>query len=164
MKIMKKTLSKQQAAALALEYDDMKTAIPLIRSQIQDKINFLSVTDEPQEKDIKDLETALQCVKEQVSFYSDAFRSYSRRNGKLKEESPENLEKYTAIRQQAETVLSDFEAMESSTLRRIRMKQMAQGFFLPSQPEPEPQQSPQSPVQQPEQPKNVPLNPAAEMV
>lgn len=147
---MKRTINILQAALLAEEFEEMIQAVPLIKQQIQDKINVLSVADEPQEEAIKDLENSLKCIKNQISFYSDAFRSYSRRNGKLKEEfekdSSENLEKYTAIRQQAEQIISDFEAMESSTLRRIRTKQMAKGFFvLPSQPEPEPQQQPPQP-------------------
>lgn len=141
---MKKTLSKEQARLLATECDEMIKAVPSIKQQIRDKINFLSSTDEPQEKDIKDLENSLKCVKEQLSFYSDAFRSYSRRNGKLKEEaekdSPENLEKYASIRHQAEQIISDFDAMGEAIFRQIRIKQMARGIFvLPSQPNPKPE-------------------------
>lgn len=154
---MKRTINMLQAALLAAEYEEMMKAVPSIKAQIQDKINLLSVTDEPQEKDIKDLETALQCVKEQVSFYSNSFRSYSRRNGKLKEEaekeSPENLEKYAAIRQQAEQIISDFEAMGEAVFRRIRIKQMAHGVFLPSQSSAQQSASQQlEPQQQPPQP------------
>lgn len=155
---MKRTINMLQAALLAAEYEEMMKAVPSIKAQIQDRINVLSVTDEQQEKDIKDLETALQCVKEQISFYSDAFRSYSRRNGKLKEaaakDSPENLEKYTAIRQQAEQIISDFEAMGEAVFRRIRIKQMAHGVFLPSQSSAQQSEASQQlePQQQPPQP------------
>lgn len=149
---MRKTINILQAALLATECEEMMKAIPSIKAQIQSKIHLLSVTNEPQEKDKKDLETALQCVKEQLSFYSDAFRSYSRRNGKLKEDaekdSPENLEKYAAIRHQAEQIISDFDALGEAVFRQIRIKQMAAGIFvLPSQPDPESQQPSQSPVE-----------------
>lgn len=140
---MKRTLNKEQATLLAAECNEMIKAVPSIKQQIRDKINFLSSTDEPQEKDIKDLENSLKCVKEQLSFYSDAFRSYSRRNGKLKEEaekdSPENLEKYASIRQQTEQFISDFEAMGEAIFRQIRIKQMARGIFVLT-PQPEQQQ------------------------
>lgn len=140
---MKRTLNKEQATLLAAECNEMIKAVPSIKQQIRDKINFLSSTDEPQEKDIKDLENSLKCVKEQLSFYSDAFRSYSRRNGKLKEEAekdlPENLEKYASIRQQTEQFISDFEAMGEAIFRQIRIKQMARGIFVLT-PQPEQQQ------------------------
>lgn len=141
---MKRTLNKEQARLLAAECDEMIKVIPSITQQIQGKIDFLSSTDEPQEKDIKDLVNSLKCVKEQLAFYSDAFRFYSRRNGKLKEEaekdSPENLEKYASIRQQTEQIISNFEAMGEAIFRQIRIKQMARGVFvLPSQPDPKPE-------------------------
>lgn len=136
---MKRTITKSQAAALADECEEMLRNVPLIKQQIQDKINLSLSTEEPQEQYIKDLEHSLQCVKDQVSFYSDAFRSYSRRNGKLKEEaekdSADNLEKYAAIRRRFEDVLSDFEIMGAASLRRIKIRQMAAGVFvLPPQP------------------------------
>lgn len=150
---MKRTLNKEQARLLAAECDEMIKVIPSITQQIQGKIDFLSSTDEPQEKDIKDLENSLKCVKEQLSFYSDAFRSYSRRNGKLKEEtekdSAENLERYATIRQQTEQIISDFEAMGEAIFRQIRIKQMARGIFvLPSQPDlkPEPPKQKDAPA------------------
>lgn len=135
---MVRTITKEQAAAIAEEFSVLMAALPAIKQQVKGKIDLLSAADDPKEDDIVELHSVMQCVQDQVTFYADTFRSYSRRNGKLKNEaekdSAENLEKYAAIRQQAEQIISEFNATEEAIFRQIRIRQMAKGIFTMPQP------------------------------
>lgn len=145
---MKKTLNKEQAAALTEEWKETLQAIPSIREQLNTRINTIFSQAEITDQDMNNLENAFQCIQKQLAYFPSTIRSYSRRCAKiLNLDTPENLEKLKDIRESAESVMGDFESMRESVFRKLSLKRMQNGVFvLLPQPEQQQKEDPFPPV------------------
>lgn len=127
-------LTPKSMEALAKEWKERIEDIPLIIDQLRITGDNILSSDTDSDDNLNLLENAFQCVMDSLEYYPSKIRTYIKRCAKLPDmETPENLEAYKSIRDEADQIIGQIEDMKETFYRQIQFQNLANGVYFPLQ-------------------------------
>lgn len=127
-------LTPKSMEALAKEWKERASEIPLIIDQLRITGDRILSSDTDSDDNLNALENAFQCVMDSLEYYPSKIRTYIKRCAKLPDmETPENIEIYKKIRDETDQIIGQVDELKESVYRQIRFKNLAKGVYFPLQ-------------------------------
>lgn len=127
-------LTPKSMEALAKEWEQRLKEIPRIKEQLNNKADDILSSESVSDDSQNALENAFQCVMDSLEYYPSKIRTYIKRCAKLPDmETPENIEIYKKVRDEADQIIGQIEDMKETFYRQIQFRNLAKGVYFPLQ-------------------------------
>ncbi len=127
-------LSRYMVEILIEEFEALSETIPTVQKNIQDKMCSKLAEDRVINiSELKEIETMVTPVKDQLQQYTEGFPSYLRSIGKMEPEAKEALksqsDKVREVLKEARELETDLEWIINHYLNKIKVQNMKLGYF-----------------------------------